>query len=685
MSSSSPGYTQEARRVSMTSPLGEDVLLLTSFQIEEEMSRPFVGVLDILSEKRDIAAADIVGKAVGVTVTLDKESPRYFHGMVSAFESSGLGARGLRRYRAEIAPWPWFLSRTSDLRIFQDKSVKEIVEQIFDDAGFSDYEASLTGTYEKRDYCVQYRESDLDFVQRLLEEEGIFYFFRHEETKHVLVLADDKSAYQDCDEAEVKFSDGQLDEAHIVDWTHRFEFRPGAYAHTDYNFETPATSLMSTTKTIVDLPDATKYELYDYPGLHAKKAQGDPRAKVRMEEQETPFSAASGGSSCVSFMVGGKFKLKLYEPDETQEGTGHVITSVSHHASDDSYTSGKSTGEYWNSFRCIRDDVLFRPRRRTHKPFVEGPQTATVVGPSGEEIYTDKYGRVKVQFHWDREGKKDEKSSCWLRVAQVWAGKQWGAHVWPRIGQEVLVDFLDGDPDRPIIVGAVYNADQMPPYELPANQTRSGIKSRSTKSGTAENFNEIRFEDKKDSEEIYVHAEKDMKRVVENDDVLEVGLVKKNKGDQTITVHNDHSTTVKEGKHTTTVEKGDVLLLVKQGKHTIQVDTGDDMLQVKTGNRTVQVDTGNDTHKVSAGNRSAEISAGNDSTNVAAGKSSVEAMQSIELKVGGNSIKIDQSGITIKGMMVTIEGQMMLECKSVMTTVKGDAMLTLKGGITMIN
>jgi type VI secretion system secreted protein VgrG len=282
-------------------------------------------------------------------------------------------------------------------------------------------------------------------------------------------------------------------------------------------------------------------------------------------------------------------------------------------------------------------------------PFVQGPQTAIVVGKAGEEIWTDKYGRVKVQFHWDREGKNDENSSCWVRVSFPTAGKNWGWVSLPRIGQEVIVSFLEGNPDRPIITGRVYNADQMPPYELPANQTQSGIKTRSSKEGTGDNFNEIRFEDKKDAEEVYVHAEKDFNCVIENNETRKIGLDKKDKGDQTIEIQNDRTVTLNEGN---------------------------DTLTVKTGNRVTTLDQGNDTKQVKMGDHSVKVDVG---------KSTTEAMTSIELKVGGNSIKIDQSGITIKGLMVTVQGDTKLDAKSPMTTVNGDGMLTLKGGITMIN
>jgi type VI secretion system secreted protein VgrG len=279
----------------------------------------------------------------------------------------------------------------------------------------------------------------------------------------------------------------------------------------------------------------------------------------------------------------------------------------------------------------------------TPEPTVQGPQTAIVVGPKGEEIFTDKFGRVKVQFHWDRIGKKDDNSSCWVRVAQPWAGKNWGAIFIPRIGQEVVVDFLEGDPDQPIIIGSVYNALQMPPYDLPANKTQSGLKTRSTKNSGSANFNELRFEDKRESEDIYFHAEKDFHRVVEHDDDLQVG------NDQTIVIQNNRTENVKKGDETITIEKGN--------RETT----------IKVGNETLTISTGNQTTKISLG------------------KSETEAMQSIELKVGPSSIKLDPTGVTIKGMKIMIEGQVQVDVKGVITNINGSAMVNIKGGITMIN
>ncbi len=695
------GYKQDTRLLSLTTPLGPDVLLVRGFSGREELSRLFRFQLDLLSENETIAAKDIVGKAVTLTVSHTDQAPRYFNGVVNRFVAAGASSRGFRAYRAEVVPWLWFLTRTADCRIFQKKTVPEIIEQIFGDLGYTDYKPDLSATYEKWEYCVQYRETDFNFVSRLMEHEGIFYYFKHENGKHTMMLCDAKKCYQDCAEKEVLYSGGSQAANHISLWEHQYEFRSGKWAMTDYNFETPSTSLMVNTSTLVKLPGNDKFEIYDYPGEYEIKSQGTNEVKVRMEEEEVGYDVVTGASQCCTFSPGYKFTLKEHDIDA--ENAEYLLVGVHHSATDTSYTDG-GPSEYSNSFSCIPQSVLFRPARQTPKPIVQGPHTAVVVGPKGEEIYTDKYGRVKVQFFWDREGKKDENTSCWVRVGTPWAGKQWGMIHIPRIGQEVIVAFQEGDPDLPIIVGSVYNAEQMPPFALPDNKTQSGMRSRSTLKGADTEFNELRFEDKKGSEDIYFHAEKDFHRVVENNDDLKVGSSDSKhcpEGSQTISVWKDRTTTietgnetltVKKGNRTTTIEKGDDTHDVKTGKRTVTVQA-DDTHEVKQGNHTVTIDQGNDTHQIKMGNREVKIDMGNDTLTISMGNqttklnlgaSSTEAMQSITLKVGQNSIVIDQTGVTIKGLMVTVEGQIQTQVKGVMTTINGSAMLQLSGGVIMV-
>jgi type VI secretion system secreted protein VgrG len=603
--------SQHGRVLKIETPLGEDKLIVQAFSGEEEISRLFRFQLDLISEEANIAPKSIVGKKVTLSVLQsDQSTERYFNGYISRFSQLPTTSPGRYAcYHAELVPWPWFLTLTADCKIFQHKSVPDIIKDVFDNNGFPDYSFECQGQHPARDYCVQYRETAFNFAARLMEEEGIFFFFKHEKTKHTLVISDHKGVHQPCpfqDQINVEPSAGggfTRDEETVNHWERHYEYRTGKWAQTDYNFETPSTSLLSNVQTIIDLDNNKKFEVFDYPGEYLTKGDGASLTKLRMEEEEVGYDVASGHSDCRSLVSGYKFTLKRH-PQRDQNGT-YVLTSVVHSAQQGGFFSD-SDGEthYSNSFRCIPQEVTFRPPRRTPKPLVYGTQTAVVVGPGGEEIYTDNHGRIKVQFHWDREGRKDDKSSCWIRVSHPWAGKGWGAMWLPRIGQEVVVDFLEGDPDRPIIIGRVYNAEQTPPYGLPANQTQSGFKSRSSKGGGTDDFNEIRFEDKKGSEVITIHAQKNLDTTVENNETRQVGH------DRTTTIQRHETKTIKEGNQEVTIEKG---------------------------------------------NNSMKIKMGNTTTNVDLGKEEREAMVSIELKVGQSSVKLDQMGVTIKGTMIKIQ------------------------------
>src|SRR5215468_1758706 len=537
--------TQATREILIDTPLGPDVLILRSLQGQEAISRLFAYELDLISEESSIKYEDIVAKAVTVQVSLADGSPRYWNGFVSRFVQAGRDSN-VAVYHATVVPWLWFLDQTTDCRIFQNKSAPDIIKQIFQEYGFHDFSLSLYGDFVKRDYCVQYRESDFNFVSRLMEEEGIFYFFEHEKSKHTLVLGNDPGAHKPCpNQPSARYegsSGGWQDDDVILQWLHEQEVRPGVFTSTDYNFETPTANMLSSAN------GKGKFEIYDFPGEYTKRADGDKLAKVRLQEQQMPWSVARGTSDCRAFSVGYKFKLTdHYRSDLNQE---YVLTSLRHGAHHNlGFTSGSADTApvYENSFECVPVSTPIRPPRRTPVPVVQGCQTAVVVGPSGEEIFTDKYGRVKVQFHWDREGKKNENSSCWVRVSYPWAGKAWGGIQIPRIGQEVIVDFIEGDPDRPIITGRVYNAGEMPPWDLPGKMMVSGYKSNSTKGGGG--YNELSFDDTKGTELIQIHGQYDMDTKIEHDERRHVvnNRTKNVDVDETSTIGNNR--TEKVGKN----------------------------------------------------------------------------------------------------------------------------------------
>ena len=659
-------YSQEERLLEIKTADGVTELLLEKFSGTEALSKPFEFRLSMLSADFSVDLKKLLRTPVTITIVMADATVRYFNAVFRSITQAKEGddvmtervemgvsnpAHDLAVYDAVVVPKVWFLSLVSDCKIFQSMSVPDIVSKVLKDNGITDFSFRTNGAYPTREYCVQYRESSLDFISRLLEEEGIFYFFEHTDSKHTMVFSDKSSLLPACpNQAIAQYSfdqEGWVGEGEEgVATLERIETAyTGKAALTDYCFKTPNLNLMSR------LADANE-EVYDYPGEYSTVDDGERYVRIRLEEREALQFVVNGSSRCRAFRPGVYFALEgHYRADTNQD---YFLTSVTHDAFDSTYRQDKDESHYYkNTFRAIPQKVPYRPPRDTERPTVHGLQPALVVGKAGEEIWTDQYGRVKVQFYWDRVGKKNEDSSCWIRVSQIWAGKAWGWMTIPRIGQEVLVDFLEGDPDQPIIVGRVYNADQTVPWDLPANQTQSGILTRSSKGGNSDTFNRIQFEDKMGGEQINIWAQKDMNTHVENNDDQKV--------EQNRTIEVD-------GTHTEKIV----------GDTSITITTGNHSLDIQTGNQSIKVDQGNQTTDIAMGNQSTTLDMGNKSTTASLGSISFEAMQSITLTVGGNSITIDQSGITIEGMMITISGD-------TMTTVEGDAMLTLTGGITMIN
>jgi type VI secretion system secreted protein VgrG len=696
-------FSQSKRPLQIRTPLGEDTFMLVGLTGEEGVSRSFVLTLQLVSEDSRVDGKALLREPVTVTVPREGEDPVHFHGLVRRFTQLGQ-EEGLTAYGMEIVPWLWFLSLHRDCRIFQETSAPDIVEKVFRERGFSDFEFRLNGTYPAREYCAQYRESDFQFVSRLLEEEGIHYFFEHSADRHLLVLSDHSKLAPACDGGETLIAVDSRDRVDVVD---RFEAVHGVHVgeveFRDFDFEQAPSPLVST------ISGDGEEKVYDFhPGRFTTREEGERLARVVLEGDEARRQVVTGKGNCRHFRSGFRFDLSGHYRRDVDGG--YLLTAVRHKAKGGGWRSGDSAEfDYRVEFTAIPVDIPYRPPRSTPRPHIPGSQTAVVVGKSGEEIWVDKYGRVKVKFHWDRSDAKDENSSCWIRVSSGWAGKNWGAIHTPRIGEEVIVAFLEGDPDRPIIIGRVYNADHMPPYALPDDKTQSGIKSRSSKDAEASNFNEIRFEDKKDEEQVYIRAEKDKVVEVVNDRTETVGH------DEKITIENDRTEEVKKNESITIGEdrkesvggnesitigkdrseevKGDESITI-DGKRTESVK-GDDSVTVG-GTRSLSVD-GDD--KVAVKGKQ-QVDVTGSITLDAKDKIVLSAVSSIEVKVGGNSIKIDQSGIKVKGIKVevegiaqanvkapttTVEGTAMVELKGVMAQVKGDAMLKAQGGITMIN
>jgi type VI secretion system secreted protein VgrG len=638
-------YTQENRLISITTPLGTDKLLLAGFSGHEAISRLFTFHLDLLTPAQDpetlqaatpIDFAKIIGQQVTVSVNQSDGTPRYFNGIVSRFVRSGADAK-FAHYQMDVVPWTWKLTRYADCKIFHKKSVKEIIDKVFQDRGCTDYRFSLLSTYDPLEYTVQYRETDFNFISRLMEQYGIFYFFEHEETKHTMVIADSSSVHQDCPgQAEAGFDlvSGGLHEDDVVhSWNVEGVWKSGKCTLTDYNFETPSTDLKASETTIesalVNGNDA--FELFEYPCDYTTTSAGSAIAEVRMQEVETDHIIAHGSSACRAFTTGYKFSLKDHPLSAMNES--YLLTEIQHMASvAGSYiTAGTEGDAYSNQFTCIKSATPFRPARLTPKPFVQGPQPAVVVGKSqsnasggggsgsGEEIWVDKYGRVIVLFPWDRA----KACSCWVRVSQEWAGQGWGSMVIPRVGQEVLVSFLEGDPDRPIITGRVYNADQTVPYALPGMQTRSTFMTRSSEGGSSSTYNELRFEDKKGEEQVFLRAQFDQDNRVLNDSREWIGK------NRSLIVTKDQMELVKENHHSEVKQNSNQ----KIGQN----------LSLNVGQNLIEKSGQNFSHEAGV---NIDLKGGVNVT--------IEAGVTLTLKAGSNFVMIGPSGVTIFGSLVMI-------------------------------
>jgi type VI secretion system secreted protein VgrG len=638
---------QDGLRVSMTTGAGSDAFRVVEVWGREELSQPFEFQIVLESDDPAISLDEVVGKEATLEIEPSPSRKRTIHGWVTRARRGTSDAR-LTRYHLELRPWLWMARLASDCRIFQEMTTPEIVTEVLGDLGFSDLRQALKGTYEARSYCVQYRESAFDFVHRLLEDEGITYWFEHSAGKHEMVLCDDPSTHAPVASLpKVGYRrSGTGAEMHdqVTDCSLECRVVSEGFALDDFEFETPSAELYSKVGT-------GKLVQHDWPGGFAKTADGQSRAQLRLDAEQAEKETLSGASTAPAFTAGATFEL---EDHPSNNGTW-ILRAVTHHF---------DQHRYYNDFEALPENTRFRPAHRTPRPRIPGTQTATVTGKSGEEIWTDKYGRIKVRFHWDHAGPTDENSSCWVRVAHGWAGKQWGLFTLPRIGQEVVVSFLDGDPDRPLVTGSVYNAEQMSPYTLPADQTKSTLKSQTSKGGAG--FNELRFEDLKDNEQVFLQAQKDLEVKVLND--------------QTATITKNRSTTIEEGNDTLDVAKGTRTVSVKQAEthtndanytHTVK---GDFTLDVK-GSITIKA------------GKDIIIQAGTTVLTKAGTTLTAQAGTTLTNKAGTSLT--NQAGTTLTnkaGTSMTNEAGVSLTNKgSSSQTVDGGGMLTGKAGLIKLN
>jgi type VI secretion system secreted protein VgrG len=747
------GYEQKKRPLQINfKAVKEDTLLIESFSGKERLSGLFEFQLGLLVEApkaESVKFDDILGLGVTVTFETRTGSARYYNGIVSQI-SQGLqifskkGSVDFIRYRAIMVPKLWLLTRTVRSRIFQEMDVIQILEKVLH--GMDLDHSKIHSKFDPRPYCVQYRETDFAFASRLMEEEGIYYYFDHQKDSHKLVLVNSTGAHTRIpgdQRIEFRQTSKDIEEEHSVfSWEKTQEVRAGKYTLWDQCFQKEAKDHFEATQTVSESVQVGKeslklkvaendsLEVYDYPGGYAKRydeikssgekdgaaigkisGDGDRTVKLRMEEETVAGLRIRGKGNCSRFAPGLTFALSRHFAKADGE---YLLTSVEHRMSQEAVfgaTEGSSSA-YTNDFECIPSGLQYRPPRDTPRPLIHGSQTALVVGTTGKEIDPDKYARVKVQFPWDRDGKYDTKSSCWIRVATPWAGKSWGMIHIPRIGHEVVVDFLEGDPDRPIIVGSVYNHENPIPYvnsdkTIP---TQSGTKSRSSEKGEATNFNELRFEDNKGKEEVYFHAERDFNRVVENNDTLKVGSDDSKTcpdGSQTITIYKNRKTTIQTGDETLDVDKGNRTVTIKEKNEKLEVSKGkrdviveqDDTHQVRSGSCIIKVDTKDYQLTVSKGKmtcqaaQSIELKCGGstltmkpDSIELKIGGSSIKMEPTkIALVTGGTSINMDPKSLEAEALTVSVQGRTACRVQGANVMIQANAAVSVQGAIIKLN
>ncbi|MDX2148820.1 MAG: type VI secretion system tip protein TssI/VgrG [Planctomycetota bacterium] len=710
---------QSTRLLSIKTALGEDALAIRSLTLSEQLGRPFTCDLDLRCDDPAVNFEDVLGHPAAIRIERADGELRYVHGYIVGLTQDGVAREGrATRYRAIMAPWIWFLSRSADCRIFQNASVDEVILDVFRLHEFSShFRVALTGTYPKREYIVQYRETALQFVTRLMEEHGIYYFFEHTGEGHTLVLADSPSAHADAPGCEtvpwLPQSRMAYGRQRFWEWSVQKQLQTTTFAHTSYDFKVPKKPLLADRSVSRSHAEA-RFEVFDNAYPHVELDDGKMQAQVRLEELSARYETVHAEGDVTGLSAGQTFALEGF--GRRDQDRKYLVVAQTIYAENPDYESGREAqgNAFHSSISALEASTPFRLARSTSKPVVGGPQTATVTGPSGEEIHVDPYGRVKVHFHWHRHDEKDENSSCWVRVSQGWAGKGWGAMFIPRIGQEVIVDFLEGDPDRPIITGRVYNGDQMPPYALPGSKNISTIQSRSTPGGGADNFNEIKFDDTKGSELFYVQAEKDRTVLVKNnntetvgnDEAISIGhdRTKHVAHDETTTVDNNRTEavgvnetisigsnrtetvgvdeTISIGSNRTeTVGQTETVTIGLMRTHTIGVN---DALMVGAAQQiaigaaqTITVGAIQDitigaSQSLSVG-ASRDTSVGRDDTLTVGKKLVLEAGDSITLKTGKASITMKKDGtIVIKGKDITLDASGKINAKA-------DGKITMKG------
>jgi type VI secretion system secreted protein VgrG len=617
----------------LKTPLGDDVLVLRSFSGNEVLGQPFEFQIDALSEQENINFDKAIGQACTIKLKTYEQKERFFCGILTSAQWVGAEVGGQQdycRYRLVLRPWFWLLAHRADCRIFLDKTVKDIIEKVFTDAGFSsgtDFKFRTTGNYEKIKYCVQYRETDFAFVSRLMEQYGIYYYFEHQDGQHTMVLADSRashSAVKDLPQVKYHFQTVAYRrvEQQINSWTSERQFCTGKIEYNDYDYLKPPKRLRAS-KEASETYTRSRFEVYDYPGKYDEQDKGERFAQYRLEAEQAMDRRRTADGEAPSLFAGGLVSVEKHP--SSAENIEYLVVRASHGYGAQRYGTDQSADApgYQGNYELLPSDRTFRSLPQTPKPRIHGIQTAKVVAKKGEdseEISTDEHGHIWVQFYWDREPQK----SCPIRVSQSWASKQWGEQFIPRIGMEVVIEFLEGDPDRPLVTGCVYNGDNKHPYTLPDDKTQSGLKSDSSKGHNG--YNEFMFEDKKGEELVRMHAQKD----------------------HDVTVRNSETWTIGEAF---TPPQG-------QASRTTTLENGDDSLTIKKGSRSI------------------DISLGGQSTHAL---SSIETVS--DMKVSDAVISESLTSETLNMMGITLKAPVIVEIDAPFVIIKGN--LWVQGGIVM--
>lgn len=717
---------------------GNDKCMFFAADVHDGLSTLYENRIEFAVHEGISDYSQFIGKPLNLEMKSPGDKVRKFLGhcisLEFLYEYQGYGF-----YHASVRPWLWFLTQRINSKVFYGNAKVVIDEVLSDNAYSANVEINLTNYGREREYCIQYNESDFDFISRLMEEEGWYYYWKHDGGVEKLVISDSKTGagpvaalegfenYKGKPAGIARFASDEMANAffkdYVMEFAERGHARIGKVSLADFNMLTPKNPVKATKS-----PATPKWshgkkdvEAYHYPGHYPDDGFGTNRALTRMERIERGNLVWTGAGYDRALEVGRTFKLENARSYVNKAKESYLITSATYYLRtqgallpntllrDDSRQSLKYIDEaslFRVRFEASDSAIQYRPDAVTPWPDMPSMLTAIVVGDGKEadqEIYTDQYGRIKVQFHWDRLNKKDDKSSCWVRVATPWSGPNFGMIAIPRIGNEVLVTFEAGDPDRPIVTQMLYNADNMPPYKLPDKKTQSGIVSKSTKKGTrsqegatSETFNELMFEDEKTKELVRFQAETDYKQIVKNNSDITIGMEKGEKGSKgnlTQTIKNDKTETLKQGNHTFLVEEGNETYTIKAGDQTIVVhktkkqtiETGNYETEVTQGNQTTDIKTGNQTTTIDQGNQTTTVKLGNIKVDANAGKIEMTAAQEIKLTVGPSSISITPAGVTIKGPTLNIEGSIATTVKAPLTTVKADTAMTIQGLPVMIN